>query len=59
MSWNNSRGARIQISNLPEPDIGVQRQSHEEHEGGVEEDQPCLANVTIVYKHLQLTAHYH
>jgi hypothetical protein len=59
MSRNDWRGTDVQVSNLPEPNIGVHRQSHEEHKGGVEEDQSCLANVTIVYKYPQITAQYH
>lgn len=56
MTRRDQRGARIQIPNLPEPNIAVQGQSHEEHKGGVEEDQSCLANVAVVYKNSQLTA---
>jgi hypothetical protein len=52
------RGEYIQVSDLPEPNIGVQGQSHEEHKGGIEKDQPRLANVTIVYRHSQLAAQY-
>jgi hypothetical protein len=40
----------LQIADFSEANVSVKSQSHEENEGGVEEDKSCLGNVSIIFE---------